>query len=281
MDDNDRPNLSLGVQATITDERYHADRAAWQALRPLLKPKEWNETTRFNSPRPPKRASEFYLILSNYSTQVFLLEAAAYPRFPPHPHFRNWLINLAQRVEDHVIGVVNDIKASDHEKDFSYHGVAEDEMRKTIRQRLEEEMKYRFPLEFPRSSPLPQLSMKLKPAELRKIGIDPENTNPLLQEVVADASRDRGASPAPEKTERGFGEELDRLLREARKSPEYIAEKIGVDPTTVYRHKSGKYSPTRTTVGKYEKALSGILGYDVRLPTPTIRQKAKTPVKRQ
>src|ERR1700733_4511734 len=123
MDDKDRPNLSLGDLTNITEERYQADLAAWDVLRPLLKPKQWSEKTRFTGPRPPKEASKFYLILSNYSAEVFFLEANRYPRYPPNPHSQNWLTNLGRRVEDHVIGVVGDIEASNSEKDFSYHNV--------------------------------------------------------------------------------------------------------------------------------------------------------------
>lgn len=268
----DRPNLSLGDLAEITDEHYLADHAAWDALRPLLKPKEWSEAVRFDGPRPPKQAPKFYLILSNYSTEFFYLEARKYPRYPPNQNFRNWLINLAQRVEDHVIGVVVDMEASDPERDFSYHGVDQDEMRKIIRQRLEKEMKDHFPVEFSRSSQLPLRPRRMTPEELRKIGIDPDNTSPLLQAVIAQANSNE-SPPALPKGEPGFGDELDRLLRLSRTTPERIAEMIEVDPTTVYRHKSGKFSPTRTTVGKYEKALSGIFGHEVKLPTPVKRQK--------
>jgi DNA-binding XRE family transcriptional regulator len=285
MSDTDKPDLSLGDLTIITDERYNADRGAWEVLRELLKPKKWSETTRFKGPRPPKETAKFYLILCNYSAEVFFLEANRYPRYPPNPHSRNWLINLAQRVEDHVIGVVNDIEASDPEKDFSYHGVAEDEMRRTIQQHLQKEMKDHFPGEFPRSISLPpqmQRQMHALPMrtvtsdEIRKIGIDPENASPLLHEVIAQASGQKVAQPAPPKAEKSFAVALDRLLRDARTTPEKIAEKIDVDPTTVYRHKSGRFSPTLSTVGKYEKVLSGILGYQVKLPTPVKRQRGKS-----
>jgi hypothetical protein len=189
MDDKDRPDLSLGDLTNITEERYQADQAAWDVLRPLLKPKQWSPKTRFTGPRPPKETSKFYLILSNYSTEVFFLEANRYPRYPPNPHSRNWLTSLARRVEDHVIGVVGDIEASNSEKDFSYHNVAEDEMRKTIQQRLGKEMKDRFPVEFLRSIPLPphvQRQMHalplwtVTPEQLRKSGIDPRERKPAV-----------------------------------------------------------------------------------------------------
>ena len=283
MDDKDRPNLSLGDLTTITDERYVADHAAWDALRPLLKPKGWSEKTRFVGPRPPKETAKFYLILSNYSTEVFFLEAGKYPRYPPNPHSQNWFTNLAKRTEDHVIGVVRDIEVSNAEKDFSYHDVAEDEMRKTIQQRLGKEMRDRFPVEFPRSIPPPlpphvqrqMLVPSLTPERLRRSGIDPENARPLVQELIGLVGGKAENPLAPPKEERSFGEELDRLLLLARTTPERMAEMIDVDPTTVYRHKSGKFSPTRTTIAKYEKALSDILDDKVQLPTPVKRQRTR------
>ncbi|HEV2485110.1 MAG TPA: helix-turn-helix transcriptional regulator [Terracidiphilus sp.] len=273
MDDRDKPNLSLGDLASITDEHYLADRSAWDALRPLLKSKGWSETTRFNGPRPPKETAKFYLILSNYSTEVFFLEARMYPRYPPNPNFRTWILKLAQRVEDHVIGVVKDIETSDSEKDFSFHSVSEDQMRKTIQERLEKEIKDHFSVEFPRSGHLLPRIRRVSQEELRKSGIDPESTMPLLREAMKQMADVAPATPPKDK--QSFSEELDRLLRAARTSPESIAEMIDVDPTTVYRHKSGKISPTLATVSKYEQVLSGILEYKVQLPTPAKRQKSK------
>ncbi len=110
--------------------------------------------TSFTGPRPPKLTAKFYLILSNYSEHLFHLEAQKYPRYPPNPHFSNWLLNLAQRVEDHVLAVVRDIESSDSEKNFAYHDVVEEEMRKTIQEQLHEVMEDRYNVKFPLSIPL-------------------------------------------------------------------------------------------------------------------------------
>ena len=148
MDERERPNLTLGALAEITDYQNDADQGAWEVLRPMLNPKGWNENTRFSGPRPPKLTARFYLILSNYANELFYSEVQKYPRYPPHIYFPDWLRNLARRVEDHVIAVVKDIEASDPEKDFSYHGVVEDEMRRNIRQRLHAEMEQRFNIKY-------------------------------------------------------------------------------------------------------------------------------------
>ena len=148
MDERERPNLTLGQLAEITDGEDDCDRGAWEVLRPFLKPKGWSDKTRFTGPRPPKLTARFYLVLSNYSTELLYMEASKYPRYPPSRYFPDWLRNLARRVEDHVIAVVKDIEASDPEKSFSYHEVAEAEMRRNIRQRLHVEMESRYNVKY-------------------------------------------------------------------------------------------------------------------------------------
>ena len=106
------------------------------------------------APGPQSSLRNSILILSNYSEHLFHLEAQKYPRYPPNPHFSNWLLNLAQRVEDHVLAVVRDIESSDSEKNFAYHDVVEEEMRKTIQEQLHEVMEDRYNVKFPLSIPL-------------------------------------------------------------------------------------------------------------------------------
>jgi hypothetical protein len=261
MDDKEKPDLPLYDQTTITEERYNADREAWQAFREILRPKKWNESTRFDGPRPPKETAKFYLYLSNYSNELFFLEANRYPQYPPNPNSRNWLINLAQRVEDHAIRAIRDLAASNPEKDFSYHNVAEDEMRRTIQQRLAKEMKDHFPIEFPRPTPVPPRA---------------PGSNAVTPETIARARGQNVARPAPTAGE-SFGKALDDILRENNIRPEALAERMEIEWSTVYRHISGKHWPNRDSLKRYAEALSGILGYSVKLPTPPKRQRSKKP----
>lgn len=79
-----------------------------------------------------------------------------------------------------------------------------------------------------------------------------------------------------------IGEEIKRLLTEARKRPEDIAEVMGIDPRTVYRNLNGSSLPTLVNIGKYEQALSSLLKRDIKLPMPVKSQRAsKLPAKRQ
>jgi hypothetical protein len=155
MDDTEKPNLSLSTLAEIADQLYEMDRAAWDLLRPMLMRVDIDENLPVWGPRPPKLFARIYLILSNYSAEAFSDEAHRYPRYPPSPNFSKWLLNLAQRIEDHVISVVRDIEISDSEKSLAYHGVTVDGMHAVIKRRLGEQLGQLYQVEYPPSDPPP------------------------------------------------------------------------------------------------------------------------------
>jgi hypothetical protein len=266
MDERERPNLTLGRLATITDGISEADQAAWDALRPLLKPRGWNDNTRFKGPRPPKLTARFYLILANYANELFHTEANEYPRYPPSGYFPNWLRNLAQRLEAHVIAVVKDVEASDSEKSFSYHGVVEKEMRSNIRQRLHAEIESRYNVKYLTSA-----------LEVLVEILEPLATPPTPYDALVRRTPQKVVAPTPPQTVAPtaapiFGTELRRLLEEAEWKPEDIAEKIGIDSRTVYRHLNGSVFPTPKTRWAYQGALRERLKKKVVLPKSSKRQ---------
>jgi hypothetical protein len=76
-----------------------------------------------------------------------------------------------------------------------------------------------------------------------------------------------------------FAVELERLLIEARFTSEAIANEVGINWRTVYRHRKGEIQPSLKNIGAYEKALSKLLNRRITLPTPARRQNAsKKPV---
>lgn len=91
------------------------------------------------------------------------------------------------------------------------------------------------------------------------------------------ASEITPAPPAPEppglsETET-LGEQLDRLRKECRFTVEELAEKVGLDPTSVHRHLADKSVPHLSNLGAYERVFSKKLGRKIVIE--------KTPVKRQ
>jgi hypothetical protein len=217
MDDKDRPDLSLGQLTNIADEWYGSDDAAWEVLRPLLKPKGWNERTRFKGPRPPKLTAKFYLILTNYSYELFNLEAMKFPRYPPSPHFPNWLINLSRRVEDHAMSVVKDIESSDPEMNFSYHEVVESEMRKTIQGGLRHLMTEHYQVELPPSTRSPRTVQRQIPT-----------TASIEGQTQPSAARTKGTICAP-----GAVAKLEAYLAKTQESLTEFAGRAGTSDKTL------------------------------------------------
>ncbi len=151
MEYPEKPNLSLREMAQITDELHDTDTGLWEVLREFLMPIGIDDLP-LVGPRPPRLAAKFYFVLGNYSIEAFRREANLYHRYPPNPHYSKWLLDLAQRVENHAIDVVLDIESSSS-KDFSYHRVSEEEMREAIWSALSEHMRDHYQAEVPTGPP--------------------------------------------------------------------------------------------------------------------------------
>lgn len=166
MDFLEKPKFSLGELAKITDELHDIDTDLWQVLRDFLMPIGIDDLP-LAGPRPPRLTPKFYFVLSNYSIEAFRIEANLYRRYPPNPHYSKWLLDLAQRVENHAIDVVYDIESSSS-KDFSYHRVSEEGMREAIWDALSQHMVDYYQAEIPAIArpPLPpqvQVQLDAKP----------------------------------------------------------------------------------------------------------------------
>ena len=67
-------------------------------------------------------------------------------------------------------------------------------------------------------------------------------------------------------------DQLELLREECRITVEKLAEGIGLDPRSVYRHLSGEAAPRARQIGAYEKLFSKRLSRSVRLETSVKRQ---------
>jgi len=89
--------------------------------------------------------------------------------------------------------------------------------------------------------------------------VKPEQSAPPIDSITAKgAGSNMGA---------GYSEELRALLVECRWRPEDIAEKIKIQPRNVYRHLSGKTTPTLANIARYEEAFSKKLNRQIKLKT--------------
>ncbi len=287
MGKSNRPQFDADTEAHLEGIRVQAYRVLWGQLSQIAIPLSANyfpseQRDRHSAP-PAKTPKAVLVYLRSYARTLYFAEGTLYQQ---QPGIEAMLQGLKRRIVAMMMEVVAGVEKSVRDRGVSIanHGLTEHEMRKAASDEVQTLIRARLnPPEMVDRPPLPpevQRQMHTHPLrtlsredDLRRSGVDLESTSPLLQEVVALALGSAKTSLPTPKEGQNFCEELDRLLREARTTPEGIAEKIDVDPTTVYRHKSGKFSPNRTTVGKYERALSGILGYEVKLPMPVKRHK--------
>ena len=70
------------------------------------------------------------------------------------------------------------------------------------------------------------------------------------------------ARPESQKAET-VGEQIDSLRAECRYTVEELAEKLGIQPRSVYRHLSGEAIPRKPHLGAYERVFSERLGRKV------------------
>jgi hypothetical protein len=269
MDDTERPNLSFGELAQITDDLQESDSALWKCLAPLLMPKNGiPEDIILAGPRPPKQSAKFYLILSNYSLEIFNFEVGKYPRYPPNPNFSNWLLNLARRVEDHAIEVVNDIERQP-DKSFAYHGVTEREMRSAIRKILHEFMEARYQVKAPSPRVAPaSLSQTFSPAltgeqisAFQRAGIDIASPVPLVVTLhnAAQANRTDVQTTSPNETVIERREKLLADYKLATGNPPdmqiYRASNSGIHKPQFYQWRDGRLPANSKITKRFEAFL--------------------------
>jgi hypothetical protein len=110
-------------------------------------------------------------------------------------------------------------------------------------------------------------------AAYARAGVDLSSTSPLLIAAAIQANIGQEfVMPTQGTTKPNFGTELRRLLEEAEWKPEDIAEKIGIDSRTVYRHLNGSVFPTAKTRWAYQGVLRERLKKNIVLPKSAKRQ---------
>jgi DNA-binding XRE family transcriptional regulator len=189
-----------------------------------------------------------------------------------------WIPELKGKAIEWVLTVIS-----------NYRGVGQEQLREFFRNLDESLDEY---LKAFGSSPSPILAALSAPAAYAAAGVDTDSKSPLLQKAMTRGTQQQvfarvpshqgepiqEAIPSPNE----FSAELQKLLIDARLTPEAIADEVGIDWRTVYRHRNGEMLPSLKTLAAYEKALSRLMGRKIILPTPARRQiPAKKSGKRQ
>ena len=85
-----------------------------------------------DGPPPPQSPLRLSGIISRYGLALIEVEASKYPR--PHPNRRRWMMALAQRVENRVMNLIDQLESRDPLLSLDHHGLTRDDMLRVLRQ---------------------------------------------------------------------------------------------------------------------------------------------------
>lgn len=242
MAHSNKPILGPSIDEEIETARYEIHKQYWPRFKALAESQNEQLIRAFDptaSPPRPKRPRYLCELLRSYANELFEIEAKHYPDDPARDE---WLTNLAVRVATNV---------EEHVGPFGleYHAPRL-EMRQSIREALKQEVG-EFPPPTPREQSLPSGSSEA---------------------TTEKKSKRRTTRTRRPKTE-ALGAEINGLREECRFSCEELAELVELDPTSVFRHISGKSVPRLKNIAAYERVFSKKLERKVVIEI--------TPVKRQ
>jgi len=303
MDNSERPRLSIDIEAHIEEAQSQADTRLREALQKFLGPTpSRQERIRLQYPMrlysPPARKPKLLLsVFAFYARELHIAEGHHYQQYP---RLEIWLRKLTERIIERAMGIVVNVEqfGDGHELSLWYHGATIEEMRQTIFDEVEPLIRGRITPAPPSPPPPPEVQRQM--ADYAASGVDITRGSPLLQMAMAthraatrrarqhvisplpspQSARPQVFAPVPPQIETPkentpalqFAAELERLLKEARWTPEAIADEMDIDWRTVYRHRKGDAQPTLKTIWAYEEAFTKRLKRKITLPTPVKRQ---------
>lgn len=247
------PKLPLRIAASIEAQQNHLDEVYWLQLMELRVENEPDSSDIAAALRQAKKPAMLMTMLADYARNLYIAEGNLYP---DDPRIRQWLENLRDRIVERAMDTVEKMEESGKKRNisFKYHGVSHEQMRTVMLEEIDS-----------------QITARLGP-------IQPQQNAKLTDAHGQPETKDFQASESKPET---FGDQLKRLLNEARIRPEDIAEEIGIEARNVYRHLAGTTAPTLVNLGKYERALSKHLGRPVRFASAEPQNVRKTSSKRQ
>jgi hypothetical protein len=253
MSDSDRPILSPWDIEELGVELHEIEARHWVQLSELQVGITQQDGVfalvalagKLGPPKPPEPQQPLRLTnaLWSYSQQMFDVEASKYP---DDPQLEHWLLKLAEKVSDRVMRGVRAVEANGKPwKSLAHHGLTEERMRTIAGDALKSSIaKW---LEKKRATPpdAKRLSPPIAPAK----------------------------PPASISAVRPVKDQIAALIEETRLTNEKMAEGVGLNVRTPYRHVSGEFAPGKRTVAKYEQFFSRKLGRPVRIDMPPKRQR--------
>jgi hypothetical protein len=223
-------------------------------------------------PPDPKRPNELQMCIRFYARTLYIAEGHHYQN---DPNIERQLRKLAHRIVQRIAATIASVELAGKVRSVSlaHHGLTDDQMREAAFDELNKLISSRLNPKPTPSSPPPPLELRERLAYTAS-GVDIASGSPLLIMAAAAGRAQQIETPKENPPAPVFAVELERLLIEARLTPESIADVVGINWRTVYRHRNGEFQPSLKNVGAYEKALTKLLNRKITLPTPVRRQNA-------
>jgi len=296
MDDQDKPPLMPYVYEEIAKSLYKIDKSHRVFLLELRVSHPGEPGANF-SPSPPRQPEHLRTAVCFYACELFKTEANEYP---VDPQINHWLSKLQQRVIENVISTIKSLDNSffsrflgtEGKYGLSWHGLSLDDMRQSMNESLDELRAktlasyqsaiaretegYADSQLVEESNPQGRFTSAL--SESMRVGkqadayaasgVDIASGSPLM---IMAAMVARGAQQAEEETT--LSAQIRRLQNECGISAEEMAEALGIEPRSIYKHLAGQTVPRRNHLAAYEKLFSERLNKSVTLRKSVIASK--------
>jgi len=231
-----RPPLHLITCEQINQLLHRVDQQHWPNIIAMRIKKHYPLDVPVPSPAPQTLMGN----IRWYASMLYKAEADQYEQFHSDGRYRAWLLRLSERVIERVLAALEQLDAADPDALLlSFHGLR--------RQEIEKELKT-FLGEIGR-----QYEEGIAPGQHKNV----DSPTPAVDHLGVHAD----SIPQPE----SLTEQLKHLQAECRLTAQEMADSLGIDLRSIFRHLSGQALPRRTHLASYEKLFSEKLGKKVTL----------------
>jgi hypothetical protein len=245
MSEPDRPPLHPITCEQIDVLLHKVDQRHWSVIRAMRIPIFVSPS----DPVPPKLPRQLVNNLIWYASELFKTEADNYGEFRRDGRYAAWIERLADRIVKRVLAAVERIERGNFIATLKYHGVSETEMEKSLRDAL------------------------------RDIGNSYawKDSNSQIKIEAAQPAAQASVQPtAPVPYPEPLAQQLRDLRDECDITAETMAEALGVDPRSIYKHLAAQTVPRRNHIDAYEKLFSERLNRSVILKRSVKGQRIKS-----
>ena len=198
---------------------------------------------------PPKLRIILLSRLEVYAGDLFKLEADNYSEYKSKAEYPAWLSRLMDRVIARVFNTIQILERAKEPATLAYHGVTDDEVRADLRLFL---------------------------LEVANTYIWDRPSPQVLTEAAQPAAQASVQPTAPVPYPEPLAQQLRELRDECDITAETMAEALGVDPRSIYKHLAGQTVPRRNHIDAYEKLFSERLNRPVILKRSVKGQRIKS-----